>query len=68
MIALQDLEVARNEALQRTVFVQANRKEKFDSKLPSSHEIQQGGLVLLYDNRHEQFPGKLHTRWMGPTG
>ena len=23
-------------------------------------------MVLFYDNRHEDFPGKLHTRWMGP--
>lgn len=23
-------------------------------------------MVLLYDNRHEQFLGKLHTQWMGP--
>ena len=22
--------------------------------------------MLLYDNRHKEFPGKLHTRWMGP--
>ena len=22
--------------------------------------------MLLYDNRHQKFPGKLHTRWMGP--
>ena len=21
---------------------------------------------VTYDNRHEDFPGKLHTRWMGP--
>ena len=23
-------------------------------------------MVLLYDNRHKDFPGKLHTRWMRP--
>jgi len=22
--------------------------------------------VLLYDNRFNKFPGKLHTRWLGP--
>ena len=22
--------------------------------------------MLIYDNRHKDFPGKLHTRWMGP--
>jgi len=66
MLALEDLEEIRTEALQRTVSVQAKRKEKFDSKLPLSHGIRKDGLVLLYDNRHERFPGKLHTRWMGP--
>lgn len=20
----------------------------------------------MYDNRHQKFPGKLHTRWLGP--
>ena len=44
----------------------AKRKAEFDGKLPKSHGIQVGGMVLLYDNRHKDFPGKLHTRWMGP--
>ena len=22
--------------------------------------------MLLYDSRHKEFPGKLHTRWLGP--
>ena len=41
-------------------------KVKFNVKLPWSHGIRKDGLVLLYNNQHEQFPGKLHTRWMGP--
>ena len=65
LIAIEDLEEARNEALDRTIEVQTKRKEEFDSKLPDDHGITPGGLVLLYDNRHKQFPGKLHTRWMG---
>ena len=66
LIAIEDLEETRNEALDRTIEVQTKRKEEFDSKLPDDHGITPGGLVLLYDNRHKQFPGKLHTRWMGP--
>ena len=66
MMAIQDLEEDRAEALERLISVQADQKEKFDAKLPRDHGIREGGLVLLYDNRHEQFPGKLHTRWMGP--
>ena len=66
LIAIEDLEEARSKALEQIEEVQAKRKEDFDSKLPDDHGIIQGGLVLLYDNRHKQFPGKLHTRWMGP--
>ena len=66
LIALEDLEEARTEALEQTEEIQIKRKKEFDSKLPEDHGIREGGLVLLYDNRHKQFPGKLHTRWMGP--
>ena len=66
LLAIEDLEEARGDALRRTIEVQARRKEIYDAKLPKEHGIQEGGMVLLYDNRHEDFPGKLHTRWMGP--
>ena len=66
LIAIHDLEEAREEALEQTTEVQARRKEDFDAKLPKDHGIETGGMVLLYDNRYEDFPGKLHTRWMGP--
>ncbi|OAE31525.1 hypothetical protein AXG93_2475s1000 [Marchantia polymorpha subsp. ruderalis] len=56
----------RDEALWQTEDIQAKRKRDYDSKLPKDHEIQAEGMMLLYDNRHEDFPGKLHTRWMGP--
>ena len=45
--------------------VQAKRKEDFDAKLPKDHRIQTEGMVLLYDNRHEDFLGKLYMRSMG---
>jgi len=66
LMVIQDLEEARTGAVEQTISVQADRKEKFDAKLPSDHGVRKGGLILLYDNRHERFPGKLHTRWMGP--
>lgn len=66
LIALEDLEEARIEALERTMDIQAKKKEEYDAKLPGDNGIEKGGLMLLYDNRHKQFPGKLHTRWMGP--
>jgi hypothetical protein len=48
--------------------VQIRRKEDYDRKIPTDHGIWEQGLVLLYDNRHKEFPGKLYTRWMGPYG
>ena len=66
LLAIEDLEETREEALTQTAEVQAKRKEDFDEKLPESHGIEKRGLVLLYNNRHQEFPGKLHTRWMGP--
>ena len=66
LVAIEDLEEIRSKALERIANAQAKRKEDFDSKLPGDHGIVEGGLVLLYDNRHKQFLGKLHTRWMGP--
>ena len=66
LIAIEDLGEARTEALERMEGVQTKSKKEFDSKLPEDHGIRKGGLVLLYDNRHKKFTGKLHTRWMGP--
>ena len=66
MIIIQDLEEVREEVLEQTMEVQAKRKEDFDAKLSRDHGIQTGMMVLFYDNRHEDFLGKLHTRWMGP--
>ena len=66
LIAIEDLEEAREDALARTTEVQARRKMEFDGKLPKDHGIKVGGLVQLYNNRHKNFPRKLHTRWMGP--
>jgi hypothetical protein len=66
LLAIEELEEIRKAALERTIEQQDKRKQKYDRKLPPDHGIQEGGLVLLYDNRHKDFPGKLHTRWMGP--
>ena len=66
LIAIEDLEEARGDAIELTRLIQAKKKVKFDRKLPKDHRIKESGLVLLYDNRYKDFPGKLHTRWMGP--
>jgi hypothetical protein len=66
LISIENLEETRITALERTAQVQMKRKEDYDRKIPTDHRIREQGLVLLYDNRHKEFPGKLHTRWMGP--
>ena len=45
LLAIEDLEEARKEALTRTAEVQAKRKEDFDEKLSENHGIEKGGLV-----------------------
>lgn len=66
LLAIENLEEGREEAMARNREIQQNRKEVFDNRLPEDHGIREGGLVLLYDSRHQKFPGKLHTRWIGP--
>ena len=66
LIAIEDLKEAQKDALERTLEVQAKRKVEYDGKLPKNHGIKLGGMVLLYDNHHKEFPGKLHTHWMEP--
>jgi hypothetical protein len=66
LISIENLEETRIAALEKTVNVQMRKKEDHDRKIPMDHGIREQGLVLLYDNRHKEFPGKLHTRWMDP--
>ena len=61
LIAIKDLEEAREDALEWTSEVQARRKTEFDEKLPKDPGIKVGGMVLLYDNCYKDFPWKLHT-------
>ena len=44
LLSLEDLEEGRAEALERNRWIQANRKETFDGKLPEDHVIRNGGL------------------------
>jgi hypothetical protein len=66
LISIENLEETCIAALEKTVNVQIRRKEDYDRKIPADHGIREQGLVLIYDNRHKEFSGKLHTRWMGP--
>ena len=62
---LEQVEEDRDTALQHTYIQQAQRKKAYDKKLRKK-DIHAQDWVLLYDNRFNKFPGKLHTRWMGP--
>jgi hypothetical protein len=66
LISIENLEETQIVVLERTAQVQMRRKEDYDRKIPTDHGIREQGLVLLYDNRYKEFPGKIHTRWMGP--
>jgi len=66
MLAIEDLEEGHAEALEKNRWIQDKRKESFDARLPEDHGIHTGGLVLLYDSRHQKFSGKLHTCSLGP--
>ena len=63
--SIEKLEEDRTYALLENTTQQFKRKKAYDKKLKPS-AIQEGDFVLLYDNRFNKFPGKLHTRWMGP--
>jgi hypothetical protein len=63
---IDDLEESRKDALDRVCAVQERQKADFDRRLRMGNEIRSGELVLLYDTRRKDFPGKLHTRWIGP--
>ncbi|KAL3687533.1 hypothetical protein R1sor_013842 [Riccia sorocarpa] len=62
---LCQLEEAREEALELTKKIQERRKELHDKRIKKT-SLKKGDFALLYDSRHEKFPGKLHMRWMAP--
>ena len=66
-IAIEDLEKAREEALEQIEEVYAKRNEDFGAKLPINHGIEVGRIVLFSNNCHKEFPNKIHNyKWLGP--
>ncbi|CAM6089732.1 unnamed protein product [Calypogeia fissa] len=62
---IEELDEERKMALERTEIVQQQRKRRFDKKI--KHDpVEARDQVLMYDRRHQKFPGKLHVRWLGP--
>ena len=46
--------------------VQKDREKALHDWHIKSKEIKEGDLVLLYDNKFAQFPGKFCMHWLGP--
>src|SRR5450759_3344462 len=62
---LEALEETREEASKYLKHRQALTKKTHNKKLKKIYLLA-GDLVLMYDSRFAHFPGKLHTRWLGP--
>ena len=62
---IEELEEVREDALALSRSSQEKSKKNYDKKARTT-TIVEGDLVLVYDSRYANFPGKLHTRWMGP--
>jgi transposase InsO family protein len=63
---LEELEELREDASKQVRRKQAKIKKQHDKRLRKTTFLLAGQLVLLYDSRYAHFPGKLHTRWLGP--
>ncbi|KAL3690876.1 hypothetical protein R1sor_004527 [Riccia sorocarpa] len=62
---LVKLEEDREQSKSDVTTIQQKRKENHDKRIRKI-DVKDKDLVLLYENRHIKFPGKLHLRWMGP--
>lgn len=62
---LEKLDENRAHALMVMEAIQKRRKSYYDSKLQLK-TIKPNDLVLLYDSRFQNFPGKFQVRWHGP--
>src|SRR5271156_474189 len=62
---INELDEIRQDALQRTMLVQSQRK-KWHDKFIKQKKFQTGDWALLFDSRYKTFRGKLTTRWLGP--
>ena len=46
--------------------VQKNREKNWHDRHIKSKAIKEGDIVLMYDNKFAQFPGKFCMHWLGP--
>jgi hypothetical protein len=65
VMQLNELGEMRQDALQRTILVQSQRRKWHDKYIKKNH-FQPGDWALLFDSKYKTFKGKLTTRWLGP--
>jgi hypothetical protein len=64
-LQLQELEEIRNDAYE-SARIYKEKTKAFHDKMISRKEFKIGQKVFLYNSRLRLFPGKLHSRWIGP--
>jgi hypothetical protein len=62
---LNELDEIRQDAIQRTMLVQ-NQRRKWQDKFIKKKHFQPGDWALLFNSRFKNFKDKLTTRWLGP--
>ena len=65
IIQINELDEIRQDALQRTMLTQ-NQRKKWHDKFIKQKQFNTRDWALLFDSRYKNFKGKLTTRWMGP--
>ena len=65
ILQINELDEIRQDALQRTMLIQNQRKTWHD-KFIKKKQFNTGDCALLFDSQFKNFKGKLTTRWMGP--
>ena len=65
VLQINELDEIRQDALQRTMLIQNQRKTSND-KFIKEKQFNTGDWALLFDSQFKKFKGKLTTRWMGP--
>ena len=64
VLQINELDEIRQDALQRTMLIQ-NQRKKWHDKFIKKKQFNSGDQALVFDSRYKHFKGKLTTHWMG---
>jgi hypothetical protein len=64
-LKLNELDEIRQDAIQRTILVQNQRRKWHENFIKKKH-FHPGDWALLFDSRFKAFKGNLNTWWLGP--